>query len=245
MSENQNLPSKAVTFVENSKNEKIGDISATYVSIIGSCPSTCALKENGCYAQVGNPFFTVKRLDKAVIEQSLTPNDLADLEAEAIKNSFGGKKLRFKKDLRLHVSGDTTTKYGAKVISEAINDYKARGGGRVYTYTHAWRTVARKDWTQNISVLASVDDVSEIKKVRRKGYAPAIVVSEFKDHKAFNMPGTKTKFIPCPAQTKDVVCVDCGLCMNADDLYKRNYAVAFAAHGVRKNHIKKRLNVIG
>jgi hypothetical protein len=237
------MNNKFVTFVEDSKNEKTGPVAATYASIKATCPSTCQLKDEGCYAQTGNVGMHLRRLDNNA--DGVSPLEAAIEEAKLIKASFKGKVLPYPKNLRLHVSGDTTTKQGAKVLSEAVDDYKNRKGGLVWSYTHAWRTVPRSAWTKNISILGSVDSVDEIKKVRRKGYAPAIVVPYFENHKAFSMKGTATKFIPCPAQTKEnVTCVDCKLCMRADDLHERNYGIAFASHGVRKNTINKRLTVI-
>ncbi len=235
---------KIAIFVEDSKNEKTGPCAATYVTI-NACPNTCQLKNNGCYASLGNVGIHVSRLDKNAEANNSTPMDAALQEANLIKNSFKGKSIPYGKHLRLHVSGDTTTKEGAKVLSEAIDGYKKRGGGLVWSYTHAHRTVPRSAWTKNISILGSVDSIEEVKKVRRKGYAPAIVVTHFDSHKAFSIKGCKTKFIPCPAQTKEnVTCVDCKLCMRADDLYERNYGIAFAAHSIFKNKIVKRLKII-
>jgi len=236
---------KYVTFVEDSKNAKTGPVAATYASVSATCPSTCELKNNGCYAQVGNVGMHVRKMDTFARENNPSPLEAAIEESNLIKNSFKGNKIPNGKNLRIHVSGDTTTKEGAKIISEGIDNYKSRGGGLVWSYTHSWRTVPRSAWTKNISILGSVDSIEEVKKVRRKGYAPAIVVPRFENHKAFSIKGTSTKFIPCPAQTKEnVTCVDCKLCMRADDLYERNHGIAFQSHGVLKNKINKRLTVI-
>lgn len=236
---------KGVIFVESSKNSKTGDVAATYASISKSCSDSCLLKNGGCYAQTSYVGIVTSRLNKLAEKNNVTPLEIAQEEAWLIRESFGKKNIQHKKPLRLHVAGDTTTKEGAKVISEGVDNYKSRGGGLVWSYTHSWKSVPRSAWTKNISILGSVDSIEEVKKVRRKGYAPAIVVPQFENHKAFSIKGTSTKFIPCPAQTKEnVTCVDCKLCMRADDLYERNYGIAFSAHGVLKNKINKRLTVI-
>lgn len=239
--------SKIVSFVENSKNEKIGEVAATYVSIEASCPDTCALKGEGCYASMGNVGVHVRRLDKVAKETNSSDVEAATQERDAIIASFKGKNIPYGKPLRLHVSGDCKTKKAVKILNEGIDNYVKRGG-KVWTYTHAWKAVKRSDWSNNVSVLASIDKPSDVNLARKKGYAPAIVVAEFPDSdKAFTlMDSGSTKFIPCPNQTKsDVTCLDCKLCMTADKLFERNMGIAFQSHGVQKNKINKRLlNVI-
>ena len=124
---------------------------------------------------------------------------------------------------------------------------KKRGGGDCWTYTHAWMNVHRDTWS-HVSVLASIDKPEDAVEARKQGYAPAIVVSEFSSPKAFTLPGSDVKYIPCPAQTspggKEIGCTECRLCFNADRLYENNFGIAFEAHGVRKNNVKRRLQLI-
>ena len=86
--------------------------------------------------------------------------------------------------------------------------------------------------------------VFSIERARNNGYAPAIVVDEFKSPKAFKLNDCETKFIPCPAQTMDKDCVTCKLCFKSEYLYKNNIGIAFAAHGIKKDNLKRRLKVI-
>jgi hypothetical protein len=76
------------------------------------------------------------------------------------------------------------------------------------------------------------------------GYACAIIVAEHPSDKAYKLPGSETKWLPCPAQTRDVQCVKCKLCFNADRLFKDGYGIAFAVHGAGKNVAKRHLQVI-
>lgn len=233
-----------VIYVSNSGNTKImgsKKVDATYSSIEVTCPSSCELKNTGCYAQTSYVGMQNARLNKEA--SNLSPLQVARAEAKAIDNSYSGGNVPTGRDMRLHVAGDSRTVTGSRVINKAVGRWKQRGGGDCWSYTHAWRNVSRDEW-DNVSMLASVDSVSEISEAREQGYAPAIVVPEFNSDKAFNLDGTDTKFIPCPAQTREVGCTDCRLCFNADRLFHKNMGIAFAAHGVRKNAIKKRLNVI-
>lgn len=229
-------------FIEESGNKKLsntGNVCATYVSISNTCPASCALKDKGCYAQLGYVGYHLRRIEKQL--GNLPKLEIAKREAKAIRSCFNGGPVPDNRPCRLHVSGDTTIIAGAKVIGRAVVDYKARGGGEVWTYTHAWKTVPRSAWGPSVSILASVDSLTEVPQARKQGYAPAIVVPLHTSDKAQNIKGTT--FVPCPQQTRGVACTTCKLCLNADALYARKAGIAFAAHGARKDVIKRKLPV--
>ena len=232
---------RGAIFVEKSKNSKVGNVSATYVSIKGSCPSTCKLKSVGCYAQQSFVSIVNKRLEKRARQDK--PLDLARSEAKAIDASFRGGKVPAGRPCRLHVSGDTTVVKGAKLINSAIKRWKKRGGGECWTYTHAWKNVKRSNWS-DVSILASIESTNQVAEARANGYAPAIVINSFPSDKAFQLPGSDTKFIPCVAQTRDVSCEDCRLCFNANRLFEKNMGIAFSVHGINKGKLKRMLTVI-
>jgi len=233
-----------VKYVSNSVNKKIKGskkIDAVYVSIEGSCPKTCKLRGKGCYAQNGPMSIYVKRLDSEV--GNLTALQIARAEAKEIDNSYNGGSVPKGRGLRLHVSGDCRTFSGARIINAAIGRWKGRGGGTCFSYTHCWDHVMRETWN-NVSMLASVDSIDQIVYVRENGYAPSIVVSEHLSDRVYHLPGSDIKWIPCPSQTKNVSCADCRLCMRANFLFKNNMGIAFAAHGSKKNQIKRQLKTI-
>lgn len=231
-------------YVSESGNSKINGskkVDATYTSIQTSCPKSCPLMGEGCYAELGYVGITSHRLDDEAKGNS--PLDTARAEAKAIDNSYKGGPVPAGRDLRIHVAGDSRTLAGTRLINNAIKRWKQRGGGSVWSYTHAWAHVPRAEWS-NVSILASVNHVSEVAAARAQGYAPAIVVPEFNGDKAFQLDGCDTKFIPCPAQTRNVGCTDCRLCFNADRLHDSNMGIAFAVHGVMKDKMKRHLNVV-
>lgn len=232
------------TYVENSGNRKIigsKKADATYVSIKASCPTDCPFMGEGCYAELGNVGITSHRLDKEARRSS--PLDAARAEAKAIDNSYKGKAIPEQRDLRLHVAGDSRTVKGARVLNKAIGRWTHRGGGKAWTYTHAWKHVPRKEWS-NVSVLASIQNVSEVDKAKAQGYTVAIVVPEHPTDKAYQLAGSDMTFIPCPQQTRGIGCSDCRLCMKADWLFETNRGIAFAVHGVRKEQLKRHLTVV-
>lgn len=240
---------KHAIFVAESNNHKIqsrdgGKVAATYASIEGSCPRTCELyKDKSCYAMNGHVLFTLRRFADA---KGVRPEQVAREEAGAIDGAFKGGRVpqdgaRGGRDLRLHVSGDARTPGAARLLAGAVARWFARGGGSVWAYTHAHKSVPREAWGPT-SVLASVDRLEDVPAARAQGYAPARYVAEFPSEKAWEEGGTK--WIPCPAQSREVGCADCRLCFNADALFKRNAGIAFSAHGARKNALKKRLTVL-
>lgn len=231
-------------YVSESGNSKINGsrkVDATYASIEATCPKTCPFKGEGCYAQTGYVAITTHRLDKRAGDS--TAYQVAKEEADAINNSYNGGPVPSGRDLRIHVSGDCRGIKSAQVIAKAVDGWKKRGGNQAWSFTHAWKNVPRSAWG-SVSVLASVESVADVKAAKAQGYAPAIVVPEHPSDKAFYLKGSKTKFIPCPAQTRNVGCTDCRLCFNADGLLARNAGIAFAAHGAGAAKAKRRLAVI-
>lgn len=232
------------TYVSDSGNTKImgtKKVDATYTSIEASCPDSCELKSKGCYAQLSFVGMQVKRLDAQAVGASAL--QVARAEAKAIDDSYKAGPVPQGRDLRIHVSGDSRTLAGTKLINNAVGRWRKRGGGAAWSYTHAWKHVPRKTW-DNVSILASVDSVKDVPLAREQGYAPAIVVPEHPSERAYTLEGSDVKWIPCPAQTRDVGCSDCRLCFNANRLFENNMGIAFAAHGVKKSEIKRRLTVI-
>lgn len=236
-------------FVEKSGNKKIagkGKVSATYASTLASCPSACKLRRDGCYAESGRVGMVVHRLNKSAA--GLRPEAVARQEAQVIRRAFSGQAVpqdgsRGGRDLRLHVSGDARTNRAANILGEAAKDWKSRGGGAVWTYTHAWKTVRRASWGKDVSVLASMEDPSLAQKAIETGYAPTLVVPSHPEKgKSFRVEGSDVVWISCVEQTRGVACSECRLCMKADSLRARNMGIAFAAHGPT-NKIKKHLKV--
>jgi hypothetical protein len=231
-------------YVVDSGNKKImgsNKVDATYASINGTCPLTCPLKGNGCYAQVGPLGIHLHRLDKEA--EALSVLQVARAEAKAIDNSYNGGPVPSGRCLRLHVTGDSRTIAGTRIINNALGRWKQRGGGVVWSYTHCWDHVTRDQWS-NVEMLASVDSVDEVEYARQNGYAPSLVVAEHPSDRAYLLPGSNTKWIPCPAQTRHIGCSDCRLCFNVDRLFNSNIGITFSAHGVKKNMIKRRLEVV-
>lgn len=240
MAKSKLSPNPGVTLVLNSENAKLGKhVSATYVSQ-ASCPKTCPFIDDGCYANYGNTGIHTRRLNKSTITDAAT---LAQTEADLITAaSWGkgnpGKLASVNQALRLHVVGDSVTVKGTKALSDATKHWLDLIG-QVWTYTHAWRKVARRHW-QGISVLASCERATDAILAMQRGYAAALVVAQHPtDGRAFKVHDLT--IIPCPNQTRNVTCRECKLCWKDQWLLATRSVIAFAAHGVKRNTVKAKL----
>lgn len=216
--------------------------SATYASIAATCPASCRFKGAGCYVTEGFTAKANRKLDTAA--HGLTHLDVIEIEARLIETAFklNGYRVpqdgaRGGRDLRLHIGGDARTTAAAYRLGRSALSWGIRGGGDVWTFTHAWKDVYRAAWGP-ISVLASVESAADANRATLRGYAPAIVVPEFPSDRAFTLPGSPTKWIPCPAETRGKTCVECRLCLDAPALSKRGTGIAFAIHGRGADKVK-------
>jgi hypothetical protein len=218
--------------VLHSENSKVGDVAATYAPISQTCPSTCKLRDNGCYAQSGNVGFQVRRIERELDGANgdtvavLEGDEIADMSRHAPTNHA----------LRIHVSGDATSDFRALQLARGAKAW----AGPVWSYTHAWSSVARRSWGR-VSVLASCESVSQVILARSRGYAAALVVASHPaDGRAYR-DESGVKHIPCPSQTRDIKCTDCKLCWNDALLIAQGACIDFAVHGSTK---KRALTVI-
>ena len=200
-----------------SSNRKTGLCSATYVAQ-RSC-GRCRFKGAGCYAEGGCTGFTTRRLNAEADAADLSPIDLAESEAEALR------ELAPVLDLRLHVLGDCNTGVTSRIVSRAAAKWAANGR-KVWAYTHGPR-MRREDWN-DVSCLASVETVPGIRSALRRGFVPALTVEKFPS-RVFTVAGVR--FVSCPEQVRGVECVSCRLCFDDENLRRRQLGIAFAIHG--------------
>jgi hypothetical protein len=223
--------------VADSQNRKIGWAATTYVAQ-QSCPTSCPFFDGGgCYAEQGplGQYITKPLNLAAAARPGATPEDLARAEANAID----ALEVEPGKPLRLHTVGDCKTDGAAAIVAAAAARYVARGGGKVWTYTHAWRDVRRESWGE-VHVLASCETTAELAKARGRGYATAIVIDEYADRRVYVDEGEK--LLPCPAQTKKgVTCASCELCMKTEHLRSHGLTIAFEVHGSNFTQRRARL----
>ena len=122
-----------------------------------------------------------------------------------------------------------------------------QGRQLAWTYTHHWRRCDPANWSADydgeqvapISVLASCETPEHVYEAHAAGWATAMVVERHtapvRDLGTWTSPGGKVKQrfrgVACPAQTADVQCRDCGLCMQAQRNREHGIVVLFEVHG--------------
>jgi hypothetical protein len=213
-----------VIAVEVSQNAKIGLAGATYAAQ-ASCPRTCRFLGNGCYAEEGHTSLITRRLNEEAAQQALTDQAIAENEADLLAG------MRGLLDLRLHVVGDCRTREAARRVACGAERYASRVGRRVWTYTHA-EDVRRDDWG-GVSVLASCESGSGVRRALRRGFVPALVVKRAPDHL---VTAGGVRFVLCPYQTKQLDCTRCRLCL--DDASLRQRGLGIALHGSKRKSLQ-------
>jgi DNA modification methylase len=229
--------------VADSGNSKIGETATTYAAQ-SSCPSSCPLLDGGgCYAEQGRVRHITRRLNEAAKAVEHTPFDVARAEAWAIDQM----KVVPGRPLRLHTVGDCASDEATQMVAAAAARYGQRGGGPVFTYSHAWRDVARESWGDAVSILASCETLEDIALARSRGYAPSTVVKQFRapgrhlldETEATTAAQVGVDILPCPEQSgktrgkgkEKVTCATCRLCFDDKAIRERGYAIAFEVHG--------------
>jgi len=212
--------------IRNSANRKIGNISAIY-SENTTCPSTCPLKDSGCYARFGMTGLHWRNL----------PDSWA----------IGMEKVRAlpnKSTIRYGVAGDLPG-VSDEIDGEKLNELIASAGSNtLYAYTHKpvlnhkfakqnAEIIKQANARENITINLSADSLEEADEMAELQIAPVVVVlPENSPNTVFTPKGRKV--IVCPQQNNDkVTCASCRLCMK-----KRSVCIGFKAHGTGKNKIE-------
>jgi len=158
--------------------------------------------------------------------------------------------------LRVHEGGDAYG-YAARIIAAAVLAYVLKawreldlperqlwqwlgmqqGRQLAWTYTHHWRRCDPSNWSAEfdgelvspISVLASCETPEHVYEAHAAGWATCMVVEKH-DGPVRDL-GKGFRGVACPAQTSDVQCKDCGLCMQATRNHERKLVVLFEVHG--------------
>jgi len=216
-----------------SQNQKIGPVPCSYASIEKYCPATCALKDNGCYAQGGNVRFTEQRVDKGKSNRTLL---------EAMK-----KVTRYAKIARHRVSGDVYNPDGYDDVDATYEEceYLEEQGLINIGYTHSWRY----DKVQKLKKYfrASCDSYSDLEEAAAMNWALELTVSKFDDDVVEKIKtidkriGVELQAVGCPAQktSNKIDCNTCTLCKVSEKTSK--YVVVFYTHGGLKKKADRAL----
>src|SRR5262245_1026823 len=210
-----------VAFVRVSANRKTGPIPVS-MSPRRTCPTSCPLRQNGCYAEHGPLSWHWNRLSDG--RTGITWHAFL----EAIRRLPKGTLWRH------NVAGDLPGR-GDKVDAEMLADLvEANSGRRGFTYTHkppmranlsAIRAANRAGFTINLSA----DDLVEADELVEKKAGPVVVILPAgAAHNHVQYSPERRRVIICPESYRDdVTCSSCQLCADPG----REAIIGFPAHG--------------
>lgn len=224
-----------VNFVRISGNKKTGPmpVSTTERS---SCPRSCALYNNGCYAE----------------------NAPLRWHWDSKKNKiswdeFCGKVKRLRRGelWRHNQAGDLpgdSDMIDVDKLSQLVEANK-HSGAHGFTFTHKPVGLDGGEKLFNAQVIyasnkngftinLSADDLDHADRLYDVGAGPVAVVLPSDSPKHLKTPKGR-HVIVCPAEGSDIQCIDCGLCAK-----QRKAIVGFRAHGAKQKKINRRLKMI-
>ena len=221
------------TYNNNTSNSKIGKNKGigTVMITADSCPDTCKLKGQGCYAEAGFVGMHWRKLNKGE-----TGTDWVGL-AEQVKTKQPKSGV-----VRFGVAGDLpqhgrTGEINGNLVGLLQGIFS---GLKVYGYTHHRQSphnlqiiqqMAANGWFVNFSCDSLQDAVDTVK----RGHSAVCVVPHTETRKRWHVDGVPV--VVCPAQTREGMdCATCQLCM-----HERRCVVAFRAHGAKRKTVTQRL----
>lgn len=218
-----------VQFVAKSSNAKTGPIPVT-TSGRDTCPDSCPLKENGCYASAG--YYTRLNWDKVTAGErggnwdSLCDN-IRKLPTGAIWRHNVASDLP-------HYRGRINKTYLARLVD-------ANNGRRGFTYTHhnpknphnadAIKRANAAGFTVNLSA----NNVSQADQFADLGIGPVVTILPEHGPRNFETPAGN-RVVTCPATYRNnVTCASCKMCAIPD----RETIIGFPVHGSQKTAAAK------
>tara|TARA_R110000868_G_scaffold165363_1_gene398918 strand:+ start:147 stop:821 length:675 start_codon:yes stop_codon:yes gene_type:complete len=215
-----------------SSNSKTGKIPVT-VSNRATCPPSCPLLKNGCYAE---GYYTQLHWDKVTNgERGTNWNEFI--------NSI--KSLPKRILWRHNVSGDLVGSndiIDAQALAQLVQANKNKSG---FTYTHYTMTnnnniqAVKKANDGGFTVNLSANNIEQADQYKSLNIAPVVVVVPEDCDKVTFTPNNH-KIVVCPAQTSDkVTCSSCGLCQKTN----RDYIIGFRVHGTYTKKAKLSLSI--
>jgi hypothetical protein len=216
-----------------SSNKKTGPIAVSTTSK-DSCPSTCPLKSNGCYADSG-PL----RLHWDAVSAGPWRDKPRGTDLETFVSDL--KTLPESSCFRLNQAGDLPHSNGlinAHAL-ELITDACAERKLIAWTYTHHSvdnmnnTVLIKRSSNHGLTVNVSAHSQDHAADCHKKGLPSVCIVPKNETRKSWEHAGVK--FLVCPAQWSDKNCAECKLCSVAE----RSCVVAFKAHGTQAKKVEQ------
>lgn len=228
--------------VRRSTNHKTGPIPVVYVDGT-SCPTSCPLWRNGCYAESGPVAYTFTDLTlmaegkepRRMARRALTFDELFDWVAALPNDCLW----------RYAASGDLPGRdeHIDAIMLMRLNEYASHTRG--FTYTHKpvlgadvvaqfnrkviqlVHEANRARGGRGLTINLSADNEAEVAAMLALGIAPVVMLQRRDAPTRGKVGEAATGYVTCPAQTVDIDCATCRYCAQLD----RDGVVGFRAHG--------------
>jgi hypothetical protein len=216
-----------------SANAKTGPIPVS-TTTRDSCPTSCALRNNGCYAETGPLNFHWKKVTAGERGTDF------DTFCAAIKALPPGQVWRHNQAGDLPGEGDRIAR---GLLTRLV---RANRGRRGFTYTHKPVLGASKLAAENrhavskavedgFTINLSGNNLAHADRLADLNIAPVVVVLPRTDAKILKTPAGRTVTV-CPATySDDISCASCQLCQRTN----RASIVGFPVHGTGANKAAK------
>lgn len=211
-------------------NSKLGKGVFVSTSSKQTCPDTCQLKGNGCYAESAPMSWHWDKVTKGLKGRSW--EDFL-LQIRALRR---GEFWRHNQAGDLPGLGD---RLDTKALGQLVAANKGRRG---FTYTHkplnrkAEQTAVKEANANGFTINVSTDNLAMADKAMAMAIAPVVTILPAVTEGKVVLTPAGNKVLVCPEYTKGWTCQKCQLCA----VPNRNYAIGFPAHGIWK----KKVNLI-
>jgi hypothetical protein len=212
-----------------SGNKKVGPVT-TFKTDRNSCPSSCSLKGNGCYAENAPLVWHWDKVSTTGFEVESLASQLRKLPPTMVRWFEAG-------DLPKDELGEVDRK-GLKLLNHAVTKHHASWG---YTHNKDQDVLGFVQDLKNVCINASAETTKEAASLARKGIDTVAVVETFPS-KSWVEHGQR--FVACPSQTIGVSCYECGNGKPLCSRKNRSYTIGFETHGARTKAANKALNIL-
>ena len=165
---------------------------ATYREVGVTCPESCPLLNNQCYAQSGNV---------ALHQRGASSANDGEVFLAALD------RLPKTAIVRLHVSGDVMLNGELDVpyLEALIKGAEDNPEMTFYGYTHAWREIdlATFKFPANFVLNASCDDMAQVAEAQALGWQTVTVIPAEAEEKRYG------DVVVCPNQSTGLTCDKC------------------------------------
>jgi hypothetical protein len=216
-----------VGFVLRSGNRKLGGLPASTTDR-ASCPTTCAFRERGCYAEFHNQRMHWDNVGRRGMTWRAFCLEVARLPEGTL--------------WRHNEAGDLPGRGDALDVDALAELVEANRGRRGFTFTHKHRPEHHEalQWAnlEGFTINLSADSLEEADAlfqdgegddVTRAGPVAVVLAHDAPDTGNFTPAGRRV--VVCPAQTHAMTCAECRLCA----VPFRQAIIGFRAHGQYKN----------